>query len=89
MYNYVFYFVCEENSVLKGVKYWLVLTRTLVVGFDAPIDTPVSERTEIRILYSPKLLYIGVFCFDREPEKIVARKMRREESVRGCCSSWI
>ena len=44
---------------------------------------PVSEKTEIRILYSPKTLYIGVFCFDREPEGIVARKMRREESSRS------
>ncbi|MCH8193662.1 MAG: carbohydrate binding family 9 domain-containing protein [Planctomycetes bacterium] len=44
---------------------------------------PVSEKTEIRILYSSKMLYIGVLCFDREPERIIARKMRREESVRG------
>lgn len=44
---------------------------------------PVSERTEIRILYSPKTLYIGVSCYDREPGRIVARKMRREESSRG------
>jgi hypothetical protein len=29
---------CKENSVYKGVNYWLVLTRTLVAGFDAPID---------------------------------------------------
>jgi hypothetical protein len=25
---------CEENLVYKGVNYWLVLTRTLVAGFD-------------------------------------------------------
>jgi hypothetical protein len=24
--------------VYKGVNYWLVLTRTLVAGFNAPID---------------------------------------------------
>ena len=29
---------CEENLVYKGVNYWLVLTRTLVAGFNAPID---------------------------------------------------
>jgi len=28
----------EGNSVYKGVNYWLVLTRTLVAAFDAPID---------------------------------------------------
>ena len=30
---------CEGNLVYKGVNYWLVLTRTLVAGFDAPIDS--------------------------------------------------
>lgn len=44
---------------------------------------PASERTEIRILYSAQVLYIGVTCYDRESAKIVARKMRREESSRG------
>jgi len=44
---------------------------------------PVSEKTEICILYSAQVLYVGVMCFDREPDKIVARKMRREESSRG------
>ena len=29
---------CEGNLVYKGVNYWLVFTRTLVAGFDAPID---------------------------------------------------
>jgi hypothetical protein len=29
---------CEGNLVYKGVNYWLVLTRTLVARFDAPID---------------------------------------------------
>jgi hypothetical protein len=43
----------------------------------------VSEKTEIRILYSAQVLYVGVMCFDSEPDKIVARKMRREESSRG------
>ena len=44
---------------------------------------PVSEKTEIRILYSTQVLYIGVTCFDREADKLVARKMRREESAYG------
>jgi len=30
---------CEGNLVYKGENYWLVLTRTLVAGFDAPIDS--------------------------------------------------
>ncbi len=39
---------------------------------------PASERTEVAILYDDKNLYIGVWCYDSEPDKIVARKMRRD-----------
>jgi hypothetical protein len=34
---------CEGNLVYKGVNYWLVLTRTLVAGFDAPIDKTIND----------------------------------------------
>jgi len=37
-----------------------------------------SEKTEVRILYDDKNLYISVVCFDTEPDKIVATEMRRD-----------
>jgi hypothetical protein len=37
---------CEGNLVYKGVNYWLVLTRTLVAGFNAPIDTKICNRIQ-------------------------------------------
>jgi hypothetical protein len=40
-----------------------------------------SERTEIGFLYDKKNLYIGIRCFDSEPEKIIAREMRRDAIV--------
>ena len=36
---------------------------------------PSSERTEVRMLYSPQKLYIGFACYDSEPEKVVANEM--------------
>ena len=39
---------------------------------------PSSERTEVRMLYSPQKLYIGFACYDSEPEKVVANEMRRD-----------
>jgi len=39
---------------------------------------PASEPTEIRILFDDLYLYIGVVCFDSEPDKIVANEMRRD-----------
>ncbi|MEM9558180.1 MAG: DUF5916 domain-containing protein [Acidobacteriota bacterium] len=36
---------------------------------------PSSERTDLRIVYSASMLYVGIDAFDREPERIVAREM--------------
>ncbi len=39
---------------------------------------PVTERTEVAILYDQKYLYIGVWCFDSEPDKLIAKRMKRD-----------
>jgi len=41
-------------------------------------EEPASEDTEVRILYDEKNLYIGVMCFDSEPEKIIATEKKRD-----------
>ena len=41
---------------------------------------PATERTELRILYDNTSLYVGVRLFDAEPEKIVTRLSRRDDS---------
>ena len=35
-----------------------------------------TEKTEVAVLYSQTELYIGVWCFDSEPDKIIAQKMK-------------
>jgi hypothetical protein len=40
-----------------------------------------SEKTEIGFLYNAKNLYIGIKCYDSEPDKIIAREMRRDAIV--------
>jgi hypothetical protein len=39
-------------------------------------NTPVTERTEVAVLYNQTELYIGVWCFDSEPSRIIAQKMK-------------
>lgn len=46
---------------------------TDLVQTQPDLGSPVSERTEIRIFHDDKNIYFGFSCFDREPEKIVAR----------------
>ena len=39
---------------------------------------PITERTEVRMLYDAEKIYIGFECSDSEPEKVVANEMRRD-----------
>ena len=39
---------------------------------------PASERTEVRVVYTEKTLYVGVHAFDSAPEAIIAREMQRD-----------
>ncbi len=39
---------------------------------------PASERTEVRFLYTEDSLYIGVICYDSEPDRIVDTQSRRD-----------
>lgn len=42
--------------------------------------SPVTERTEVAILFDRNSLYIGFWGYDREPEKILASRMQRDFS---------
>lgn len=40
-----------------------------------------SERTEVTILYDKDNLYIGVMCYDSEPQKVLAAQMNRDSPM--------
>ncbi len=42
-----------------------------------------SEHTEVYIFYTDNYLYVGVKCFDSEPEKIVSYSLKRDFGVRN------
>ena len=44
---------------------------------------PATERTEVRIIYTPTTIYIGVQCFDSEPDRIVTTDSRRDSALSG------
>lgn len=39
---------------------------------------PASEKTEVAAVYTSSVLYFGVWCYDKEPDKIVAKEMKRD-----------
>ena len=46
--------------------------------FEPDAGEPVTESTEVRILYDDKHIYFGFVCSEPERSKIIANKMRRD-----------
>lgn len=42
----------------------------------------MDQQTEFRVAYDSSYLYVAVWCWDTEPNEIVARYMRRDDSMR-------
>lgn len=42
-----------------------------------------SFKTEVRILYNEHSLYVGVMCYDPQPDKIIARELKKDGNLRG------
>ena len=42
---------------------------------------PATERTEVRVLFTADTLYVGVVCYDRDPDAIIVTDSRRDSSL--------
>jgi hypothetical protein len=75
----------EEGPAIDGRLDNEVWSRAPVGGplydSDKRPGQPMIERTEFRVLYDQHNLYIGVWCFDSNPEGIVGRVMQHEGNV--------
>ncbi|HEY6352099.1 MAG TPA: DUF5916 domain-containing protein [Candidatus Angelobacter sp.] len=40
--------------------------------------TPATEKTVVKVAYDRHNLYFAIYCYDHNPEKIVARELRRD-----------
>ncbi len=55
-----------------------------VTGFTQrnPVEgTPATQRTEIRILYTPEVLYIGARMYESDTRRLVVTQMRRDSQL--------
>lgn len=55
------------------------------VGHQPDYKSDPSQKTQFKILYDAKFLYVGIRAFDTEPEKIVKRMSRRD----GFDGDWV
>ena len=44
---------------------------------------PASEKTDIRIAYTPTTFYVSVVCYDAEPQNLVVSDARRDANLEG------
>ncbi len=73
----------DERVVLDGILDEPVWTRAKHGGEfiqqDPVLGAAPTERTEVRVVFSQDHLYIGVICFDSEPDKLQGNTSKRDE----------
>ncbi|QXD25188.1 hypothetical protein F7C95_04610 [Opitutia bacterium ISCC 51] len=42
-----------------------------------------TEKTEVRLLQDSDFLYVGIRAYDSEPDKLIAKEMQRDASLRS------
>jgi Domain of unknown function (DUF5916) len=65
--------VLDENVWQRAVP------ATDFIQQDPSFGQPATERTEVRIAFDDRRLYMGVTCFDSEPDKLLGFQRRRDE----------
>ncbi len=77
----------EEQVVLDGILEEPVWQRaqpaTDFIQQDPVQGGQPTERTEVRIAFSKTALYMGVLCYDSEPDKMLGNTMKRDEFLQG------
>ena len=73
----------DERIVLDGILDESVWTRAVHGGEfiqqDPVLGAEPTERTEVRVVFNRDHLYIGVICFDSEPDKLQGNTSKRDE----------
>ncbi len=44
---------------------------------------PATEKTAVRVVYDEENLYIGVICFDSEPDKIIHKELKLDGGIKS------
>lgn len=53
------------------------------IQYEPDEGEPASESTFVRVAFDDEALYVGMECYDSEPEKIVKRLTRRDRYIEG------
>jgi len=65
-------------------EFWTTVTPAAdFIQVDPANGRPATEPTEVRVAFSRDNLYLGVICYDSEPEKWLGYQRRRDEFLQS------
>ncbi len=70
-----------DGAVLDDPIWQSITPITSLTQLKPDNGQPVSEKTAVRIAYTPKTFYVSVVCYDKEPGKLVVSDARRDASL--------
>jgi hypothetical protein len=70
-----------DGDVIGDTAWQSAVPITGFVQFQPTEGQPVSERTEVRMIFTKDTLYVGVVCYDDEPSGIIVSDSRRDTSL--------
>ena len=71
----------KVDGILDEPAWQTAPAATKLYQYEPRAGEELSEKTSFRFLYDDHHLYLGVWCFDRDPDGIIARSMTRDFSV--------
>ena len=72
-----------DGEILAEAAWEAVEVATDFVQFQPFEGEPATERTEVRIGFDDQALYIGVVCYDSEPDLLAISDSRRDADLAG------
>ena len=75
----------DETILMDGLLNELIWERAIpatdFIQQDPDLGQPATERTEVRFAFSRTALYMGVTCYDAEPDNLKGNNMSRDGSL--------
>ncbi len=69
----------ELDGILDEAVWDRAEPATGFIQQDPAFGQPATEQTEVRIVFTPERLYMGVICYDSEPDRLLGYQRRRDE----------
>ena len=70
-----------DGKVLDDTEWLKIKPLTQLTQVTPDYGKPASEKTDIRLAYTPKMFYLSVVCYDSEPSNIVVSDSRRDADL--------